>query len=183
MADDSPQWLDRARAGWSYRGSERPHFAVEPARGQESVWDYPRPPAIVQDHRHVMVGDPLDPLAVTSNSLRVLETASPPTFYLPSGDVMAGRLVIADGASFCEWKGRATFWALREQPESAVGWSYSDPLPGFEAIAGHLSFYPGRIRCSVDGEAVRPQAGGFYGGWITDDIVGPFKGDPGTSGW
>jgi uncharacterized protein (DUF427 family) len=183
MADDLPPWLERARAGWSNRGVMRPPFAVEPGSGQESVWDYPRPPAIVADHRPVVVGDPADPLAVTSRSLRVLETASPPTFYLAAPDVRTERLVVAGGSSFCEWKGGARFWALREHPSEAVGWSYPAPLPGFEAIAGCIAFYPGRIRCCVDGEVVRPQAGGFYGGWITDEVVGPFKGDPGTSDW
>lgn len=183
MSDHLPPWLKQARAGWSNRGVTRPSFAVDPEPGQESVWDYPRPPAIVADHRRVIVGDPVDPLAVASQSIRVLETASPPTFYLACDDVRTDRLMVVTGSSFCEWKGKATFWSLREHPDESVGWSYPEPLPGFEAIGGCFAFYPGRIRCTVNGEVVRPQAGGFYGGWITDEIAGPFKGDPGTSGW
>jgi uncharacterized protein (DUF427 family) len=151
--------------------------------GQESVWDYPRPPAVVADRRLVIVGDPADPLARTTAAVRVLETASPPTFYLPPDDVRTERLILASGRSTCEWKGDARYWALADAPEVTIAWDYPRPLAAFARLAGHLSFYPGRIRCTVDGETVRPQAGGFYGGWITDEIVGPFKGDPGTGHW
>jgi uncharacterized protein (DUF427 family) len=116
--------------------------------------------------------------------MRVLETASPPTFYIPPRDIDMTRLVPTDGMSFCEWKGVAQYWALATTDDrTAVGWSYPDPKPRFAAIRDWLSFYPGRIECYVDGEAVRPQAGAYYGGWVTDNIVGPFKGDPGTSHW
>ncbi|MDA3039205.1 MAG: DUF427 domain-containing protein [Actinomycetota bacterium] len=181
--EEESSWLEQARSGWLNRGDRRPAFALEPAPGQESAWDYPRPPAIVVERRLVIIGDPEHPLVSTDRSLRVLETASPPTFYFAAQDVRTERLVVAGGSSFCEWKGPARFWALREQPDQAIAWSYPEPLAGFETIAGHLSFYPDRIRCEVEGEVVRPQAGGFYGGWITDKVVGPFKGDPGTSGW
>ncbi len=180
---DVPHWLADARSGWANTGARRPPFAIEPAPGQESVWDYPRPPAIVADRRTVVVGDPDDPIAASSNTCRVLETASPPTFYVPDADVRTDRLVRTDGRSFCEWKGEARYWALADAPSIAVGWDYPDPFGEFAAIAGHLSFYPGLIECRVDGELVRPQAGGFYGGWVTDEIVGPFKGEPGTRGW
>ena len=173
----------RARSAWSNTGARRPAHAIEPGPGQESVWDYPRPPVIVADARLVVVGDPDDPIARTTNALRVLETASPPTFYLPPDDIVVERLVPAAGRSTCEWKGEARYWALAARPEVAVAWDYPRPFVEFVELAGHLSFYPGRIRCTVDGETVRPQAGGFYGGWITDEIVGPYKGDPGTSGW
>ena len=169
--------------GWIHTGVERPPFAVEPRPGQESVWDYPRPPAIVADTRRIVVGDPDDPLAATHGAMRVLETASPPTFYVPPADVRTERLVRAAGRSFCEWKGEATYWSLVGVSDTPIAWSYLSPLPEFAAIAGWFAFYPGRIECRVDGEVVRPQAGGFYGGWITDEIVGPLKGDPDTSGW
>lgn len=180
---DVPKWLADARSHWTNTGTSRPAFADEPGAGQESVWDYPRPPAIVPDRRRVVVGDVDDPLASTAQSVRVLETASPPTFYLPAADVDVERLVRADGRSFCEWKGPARYWALADAPDATIGWDYPEPFAEFADIAGHYSFYPGRIACWVDAEQVRPQAGGFYGGWVTDEVVGPFKGDPGTGGW
>lgn len=180
---DTPRWLQRARGGWSNTGQVRPPFAIEPGEGQESVWDYPRPPIIVADTRLVVVGDPHDPLARTTDAVRVLETASPPTWYLPPDHVHTARLVRAAGSSFCEWKGPARYWATVEDAASPVGWDYPEPFAEFAAIAGYFSFYPGRIECRIGTERVRAQAGGFYGGWITDDIVGPFKGDPGTGSW
>lgn len=178
-----PGWLAAARSGWANTGAGRPDFAIAPGPGQESVWDYPRPPAIVPDARRVVVGDPDDPLAVSGRSVRVLETASPPTFYLPADDVETGRLIVAPGRSLCEWKGEATYWALVDAPGTPIGWSYERPFGEFEAIAGHYAFYPARIDCRVDGRQVRAQEGGFYGGWVTDEIVGPYKGEPGTGSW
>ncbi len=184
MTRDVPDWVAAARTGWSHTGRSRPEFAEAPGPGQESVWDYPRPPIIVPDVRRVVVGPDDDaPIADTTASVRVLETASPPTFYLPPGDVDRDRLVPADGSSFCEWKGPARYWADRARPDEPIGWEYPSPFDDFAALAGFLSFYPARVRCLVDGEVVRPQAGGFYGGWVTDEIVGPFKGEPGTQGW
>lgn len=180
---DIPSWLQAAQNHWKHRGEERPPFADTPAAGQESVWDYPRPPALVSDHRKVVVGDHDDPLAVTRSALRVLETASPPTFYVPMSDIVIERLVPAAGQSFCEWKGPAQYWAASTEPATPIAWSYPRPLTPFEALADHLSFYPARVACTVDGEPVRAQDGGFYGGWITNEIVGPFKGEAGTGGW
>ena len=169
---------------WRYTGKERPEFAESPGPGQESVWDYPRPPVVVRSAALVEVLNGRKPLASTRESLRVLETASPPTYYLPPDCIDWGQLVAAQGSSYCEWKGRATYWSLANSPGDApVGWSYDDPSPDFAAIAGHLSFYPAGIVCLVNGERVRPQPGGFYGGWVTDSIVGPYKGQPGTSHW
>ncbi|BCS30932.1 hypothetical protein TBR22_A01330 [Luteitalea sp. TBR-22] len=171
--------------GWRYYGQARPSFAVEPAPGQESVWDYPRPPRIVADAREVVVrvGDVV--VARSRRAVRVLETASPPTVYIPREDVVTKYLQAAPGASGCEWKGTARYWTVRVGSVvlESVGWSYDDPLPAFEAIRGHLSFYPGRIACELGGVRVEAQAGGFYGGWVTPEIVGPFKGGPGTGGW
>ena len=178
----SSAWLERARNQWRYRGVERPPFAIEPGANQESVWDYPRPPVIKTDTREVVVRAAGQELARTSSGVRVLETASPPTFYLPPVDVHLTELEGAPGQSFCEWKGAAAYWALRET-QQVIGWSYPDPLPGFEALAGWYSFYPGRVECTVGGAPVEPQPGKFYGGWVTPELVGPFKGEPGSEGW
>lgn len=183
MSNDPPEWLAAARDKWTNTGQTRPPFALEPGPGQESVWDYPRPPALVNDQREVVVGDPGDPLARTTDAVRVLETASPPTVYLPPTDVAVDALVKVAGSSMCEWKGAAQYWALSDDTDTPVGWTYPRPFGEFESIAGWFSFYPGRVRCTMAGETVRAQAGGFYGGWITDEVIGPFKGDPGTGGW
>jgi uncharacterized protein (DUF427 family) len=168
---------------WKNTGQTRPDFAIEPGPGQESVWDYPRPPAIQSDHRCVEVRDGEHALASTSASVRVLETASPPTFYIPPTDIDWSRLVAAPGSSFCEWKGTATYWALARDPITAIAWSYPAPTAGFAQVSNYVSFYPGRVACFVDGERVRPQPGRYYGGWITAEVVGPFKGDPDTGHW
>lgn len=168
---------------WNYRGQQRPPFAVEPAPGQESVWDYPRPPELRPDDRLVEVVASGRVIARSSRTVRVCETASPPTFYLPPADVDRSALVGVAGSSFCEWKGSAVYWALADDPARPVAWSYPKPKRDFRSLRDFVCFYPDRIECRVDGERVRAQAGGFYGGWITSEIVGPFKGDPGTGGW
>lgn len=167
---------------WEFTGTKRPDFAEEPGVGQESVWDYPRPPALVPSTRHVLVkaGDTL--LADTILAMRVLETASPPTYYIPVEDVNMGALAMVPGSSFCEWKGAARYWGLAGGGD-AIAWSYPEPSERFREIRDALAFYPGRVACFVDGERVRPQPGHFYGGWVTDDIVGPVKGEPGTGHW
>jgi uncharacterized protein (DUF427 family) len=175
----------RDSLGWRYFGQARPAYAVAPGPGQESVWDYPRPPRIDAERREVVVRVGDVEVARTRRAWRVLETASPPTVYIPPDDVVTAYLQPAPGASRCEWKGTARYWTVQVAPLvlEAAGWSYDDPLPAFDAIRGHLAFYSGRLECSVDGVRVKPQPGGFYGGWVTPDVVGPFKGDPGTSGW
>jgi uncharacterized protein (DUF427 family) len=177
--------LKRARGSWMLRGQARPAAAVEPGPGQESVWDYPRPPVIVADTRLVQVrlNDVL--VAETRAARRVLETASPPTFYLPPDSVQCDCLRPDPGSSFCEWKGHARYYSVctASQRVHHAAWSYPAPFDEFAAITNYLAFYPGRLECYVDGERVRAQAGGFYGGWITAEIAGPFKGEPGTSGW
>lgn len=153
-----------------------------PGPGQESVWDYPRPPACVPSSRHVVIrlGDTV--LAETRAAFRVLETSHPPTWYLPPESFVEGVLErSARGSTWCEWKGAATYWDVAGV--LAAAWSYETPSAGFEAIRGYLTCYPAQLACTVDGERVRPQEGGFYGGWITSDVVGPFKGGPGTMGW
>jgi uncharacterized protein (DUF427 family) len=173
----------RARSKWRYTGLQRPEFADEPGTGHESVWDYPRPPRCEPDPREVVVrGENLE-LARTRRSVRVLETASPPTFYLPPSDVALDQLKTLADDSQCEWKGRAVYWSLRDGDGNPIGWSYPDPYPEFAAIADWLSFYPARVECRVDGIVVRPQPGGFYGGWLTPELTGPFKGEAGSDSW
>jgi len=171
---------------WQYDGRVRPPFAEAPGEGQESVWDYPRPPAVVRDSRRVLVRRGELIVGETSRALKVMETASPPTFYLPPQDVRSEFLKKeVDGSSFCEWKGRAHYFGLVTPTAKVdqVGWSYAHPRTGFEQLADYIAFYPAKLECFVEGERVRPQPGGFYGGWLTSDIVGPVKGSAGTQGW
>jgi len=157
-----------------------------PAPGQESVWDYPRPPRLEAVSRSVVVRLAGVVVAETRRPLRVLETSHPPVYYVPRVDVAPGVLVAGDGRSWCEYKGTASYWSVRAGDVLAedAAWSYEDPAPPYAGLAGAVAFYPGRVEsCTVDGEVVRPQAGGFYGGWVTDEVVGPFKGEPGTWGW
>ncbi len=178
--------LSAARSAWRWTGDRRPPFALEPEPGQESVWDYPRPPALEPDARRVVVRLGETVVAETTSAIRFLETASPPSFYLPTSDVDLGLLEPAPGLSHCEWKGAARYWTITTPDGSSVqrgAWSYEDPYEEYEAIRGHIAFYPGRFACTVGGEDVRPQPGTFYGGWITSEIVGPVKGEPGSGGW
>jgi uncharacterized protein (DUF427 family) len=180
-----PRWLERARAHWEFTGQHRPPFAVAPKEGQESVWDYPRPPRLAADEREVVVRAADAELARTRRSVRVLETASPPTFYLPRSDVDDRLVEPAAGGSMCEWKGAASYWTVVANGTrlERVAWSYEEPFEPFAEIAGYLSFYPAHVECYVNGERVRPQPGSFYGGWVTEEVVGPFKGEPGSTGW
>lgn len=170
---------------WKFFGTQRPSFAKQPGDGQESVWDYPRPPKCVADLREVVVLVGNREIARTVQAVRVLETASPPTFYIPSVDVDLSVLKIMQSSSFCEWKGQATYWSLESTDSQIrnIGWSYQQPSKPFALITDYMSFYPAIVECYVAGERVRPQPGGFYGGWVTNEIVGPYKGEPGTSGW
>jgi len=182
MSSSTPRWLQDARDHWSNRGTKRPDFAIEPGPDQESVWDYPRPPAVVADTRLVEVRSGGQLVASTTASLRILETSHPPTFYVPPESVTPGVLSVVAGSSHCEWKGKAQYLAVT--PDGGpVGWRYPTPYEEFAQWAGYVAFYPAEVDCFVDGEAVRPQEGGFYGGWITDDVVGPFKGSAGSTGW
>ncbi|GAA0734856.1 DUF427 domain-containing protein [Sphingomonas japonica] len=154
--------------------------------GQESVWDYPRPAIaepsaarIVIVHRGVTVAD-------TTSSIRTLETSHPPSYYIPRSDIAPGVLRRAEGSSFCEWKGAATYWDVIVGSDvlERAGWSYASPTAGFAILRDHVAFYAAPFdRCTVDGETVVPQPGGFYGGWITSAVAGPFKGGPGSRGW
>ena len=159
---------------------------IEPGPGQESVWDYPRPPSIEQTSRHVVILLAGQVVADSTRAWRVCETSHPPVYYVPRDDIVANVLSSGHGSSFCEFKGAATYWSATVvgRVVAEVGWSYENPSRAYAAMVGAVAFYPGRVdEATIDGEPVRPQAGGFYGGWITDEVVGPFKGESGTSGW
>jgi len=177
--------LRRAREQWRWRGADRPPFAAIPKAGQESVWDYPRPPRLAPDTREVIVRWGSTEVARTRNAIRVLETAHPPSFYLPRRDVALNLFQEAPGSSLCEWKGPARYWTLvdKERRLSGAAWSYPNPLPGAEALADCVAFYASMLECSVAGARVVAQPGGFYGGWITPELAGPFKGEPGSASW
>jgi uncharacterized protein (DUF427 family) len=154
--------------------------------GQESVWDYPRPPSAEVTARRIVVELARREIAASTRAVRVCETSHPPVYYVPRDDIAAGLLERGAGLSVCEFKGTATYWdaVVDGVRFPGVGWSYEDPAPGYEVLRGAVAFYPGRVdRALVDGERARPQAGGFYGGWITHEVVGPFKGERGTLGW
>lgn len=183
--NDLTDSLQAARDAWQWRGAARPAFAVPPGPDQVSVWDFPRPPRLVADSREVVIRWGEVEIARTQRAVLVLETAHPPGFYLPLADVAQRFLQPAAGGSFCEWKGPARYWDLVDGARrlAGVAWSYPQPLAGAEALADHIAFYPRALDCRVDGALVEPQPGGFYGGWITPELVGPFKGDPGSNGW
>ncbi len=158
----------------------------QPGPGRESVWDYPRPPRLEPTGElvEVVLGGVV--VARSTRALRVLETSHPPTYYLPAGEFLPGALRPAAGTSWCEWKGQAAYLDVvgGDVVAERAGWTYPRPQPPYEALAGHVAVYPGRMdRCTVDGETVRPQPGDFYGGWITSRVAGPFKGEPGTRFW
>jgi uncharacterized protein (DUF427 family) len=177
---------EREAARWRRATRQRPAH-IEPAGpGRESVWDYPRPPRIEAVALAVRVEFGGCVVAASERALRVVETASPPTYYVPPADVDPARVARAAGTTLCEWKGLACYFTLcvggREAPDAA--WSYPDPLAPFEPLRDHLAFFPGRVdACFVGDERVRPQPGGYYGGWITANLTGPFKGEPGSEGW
>jgi uncharacterized protein (DUF427 family) len=181
----SPEALAAARAQWRWRGDVRPPFAVTPGPGQVSVWDFLRPPRIEIDDRLIVIRWGGLEVARTRRAVRVLETAHPPSFYLPWDDVNAALLQPARGSSYCEWKGPASYWSLVDGRRTLprVAWSYPQPLAGAEALARCVAFYPAQLECTVGGAAVTPQPGGFYGGWITPELTGPFKGEAGSEGW
>jgi len=159
---------------------------VPPGPGQESVWDYPRPPRVEASGERIVVRLGGIVVADTRDAFRVLETSHPPAYYLPMSAFAPGSLVRAAGASLCEYKGRARYFDVRAGGAVAdrAAWAYPSPLPGYETLVDHVSLYPQAMdSCEVDGERVVPQDGTFYGGWITSRVVGPFKGSPGTLGW
>jgi uncharacterized protein (DUF427 family) len=154
-------------------------------RPVESVWDYPRPPRIEPCDRHVEVVHRGHAIAESGRALRVLETSSPPTIYVPPQDVRAEHLRPAEGHTVCEWKGQASYFDVTQEGGDAerAAWTYLDPKEPYVELTEYVAFYPGRVECYLDGERARPQPGEYYGGWISDEIAGPFKGDPGSEGW
>ena len=152
----------------------------------ESVWDYPRPPRVEPVSKRVQVILGGETVADTTRAHRVLETSHPPVYYLPLADVESTALVRVEGSSFCEWKGQAHYYDVVQGDRRAErsAWGYAKPTAPFERLVDHVAFYAGPMdECTVDGERAQPQPGGFYGGWITKDLVGPFKGGPGSRGW
>ena len=164
-----------------------PARRVVPGPGQESVWDYPRPPRVeaVPERLRVIVDGEL--VAETTRGFRVLETAGAPVYYIPPADVRMDRLEPSPHTSVCEWKGAAAYWVYvgpGGRRIDNVAWSYPSPSAGYEAIRDHLAFYAGRVdEAWVGDERATPQPGRFYGGWVTSRIVGPIKGGPGSFGW
>jgi uncharacterized protein (DUF427 family) len=159
---------------------------IPPAPGQESVWDYPRPPAVEPVAARVRVVLAGVTIAASTSALRVLETSHPPNYYLPPHDVLLGHLEASTRQSFCEFKGLAQYWSVvvGDRREVDVAWSYRSPSSGYEALADHVACYAAAMdECWVGDERVTPQPGGFYGGWVTSAVVGPFKGVPGSMGW
>ena len=161
---------------------------MNPSREEkrDSVWDYPRPPRVEQSSRQIRVVFNDTTIAETGRALRILETSHPPVYYIPPGDIQQRFLSRTEHQSYCEFKGLATYYTLKvgEKVAKNAAWSYENPSIGYDSIKDHVAFYPGRVdACYVDSERVHPQEGDFYGGWITSDIEGPFKGGLGTHGW
>lgn len=157
-----------------------------PKPGQESVWDYPRPPKLEHVTKRIEIIFAGQRIVDAPESLRVLETSHPPVYYISPAFIASGVLTPGQGSSVCEWKGRARYFDVKANGETAekAAWSYPSPTVPFQAIANYVAFYAAPMQsCTVNGERVMPQPGGFYGGWITADIVGPFKGEPGSMGW
>ncbi|MEO0529434.1 MAG: DUF427 domain-containing protein [Planctomycetota bacterium] len=153
---------------------------------QESVWDYPRPPAIEPVHETIRIVVGGVELVRTNAAYRILETSHPPTYYLPPDDIDRTLIERGEGRSFCEWKGAAEYWTVRvgDRVIENCGWSYPKPSKRFAALKDHVAFYAQPMDvCYVGDERATPQPGGFYGGWITSNVVGPFKGEPGTNFW
>ncbi len=159
---------------------------IEPRPGQESVWDYPRPPRLEKVSEKLRVVFAGETIAETDQGYRVLETSNPPVYYFPPTDVRRDFLVAAPGQSFCEFKGVAMYWTLdvRGKRSERAAWNYPDPTEGFRALKDFLAFYASRVNgCWVGDERAQAQASDFYGGWITPRVIGPFKGPPGTHDW
>ena len=159
---------------------------IEPQPGQESVWDYPRPPRVEDSAKHIKIVFNNVVIADTRRAKRVIETSSPPVYYIPPEDIKMEHLKRIQKNTICEWKGIASYYTVivGERQAKNAAWFYLNPTSGYISIKNYVAFYPQRMdACYVDGELVKPQPGSFYAGWITSDIVGPFKGEPGTEGW
>lgn len=170
-----------ARGHWQHRGQGRPDFAEDPKPGQRSVWDFPRPPRIepIDGIVEVLAGETL--IARSRRAMAVLETSHAPTVYLPPDDVDDQLIEHGEVTSVCEWKGAAQ--TLHVAGVQGAGWRYVQMYPAFAQLWLWPSFYPSALACTLGGERIRPQPGGFYGGWVTNDLAGPIKGSPGSSFW
>ena len=175
------------REKWRTFPRVRPVAIVAPGPGQRSVWDFPRPPVIEPVSRTVRIEFGARVIARSDRALRICETASPPGYYLPTADIATGVLLRSSRTSFCEWKGEARYWTVQvdgRAPAKDAAWSYPQPYPEYAEITDHVAFYPRRMDgCYVGDELVEPQPGFYYGGWVTRDLTGPFKGVPGSEGW
>jgi uncharacterized protein (DUF427 family) len=181
-----PHDLQHLRARWRHAPRRRPEGIVVPGPGQQSVWDYPRPPRVEVVAKLVRVELAGVEVASSHRALRVVETSSPPCYYVPREDARPDLLEESASTSFCEWKGVARYLSLRvgDRRAADAAWTYPDPDPGYEALRGRLAFFAARVdACWVGESRVRAQPGPYYGGWITPELVGPFKGDPGTEDW
>jgi uncharacterized protein (DUF427 family) len=159
---------------------------IEPGPGQESVWDYPRPPRLERVPQRIRVVFNGVTIADSTQTYRVLETSHPPTYYIPPADLQLAHFVRTARSSLCEWKGNAAYYSVRvgERVAENAAWFYPRPSADFAPIKDYVALYASMMdECYVGDERVQAQPGDFYGGWITSAIVGPFKGDPGTWGW
>ncbi len=180
------EWLERERRRWQGAKRTRPVEVVKPGPGQESVWDYPRPPRLEVVAKRVRVELGGLVLADTRRALRVCETASPPAYYIPPADVRLEHLRESAHQTFCEWKGLTRYWIVQvgEERRENAAWSYPEPDSPYGALRDHIAFHAGHMDACHVGEArVTPQPGDYYGGWVTPELVGPFKGEPGSEAW
>jgi uncharacterized protein (DUF427 family) len=159
---------------------------MAPKPGQESVWDYPRPPKLDRCSKHIRVVFNGVTIAETYRAIRILETCHPPVYYIPPEDIKREYLTLTNRHTFCEFKGAASYYTITvgDQTVQNAAWFYSEPHPDYQALKNYVAFYASQMEaCYVGDEKVTGQEGDFYGGWITGDIVGPYKGGPGTFGW
>ena len=178
--------IEQQQQYWRNVERERPTEIIVPGPGQESVWDYPRPPAVEPVASPLRVEYAGIVLAETTHGLRVAETSSPPAYYFPPADVRREFLQTMRHTTVCEWKGTATYYSvsIRGREQEAVAWTYDDPDSGYEALVHYFAFHAGRVdACFVGEERVTPQPGDYYGGWVTASLVGPFKGVAGSERW
>ena len=171
---------------WRSHKRDKPDNIIKPGPGQESIWDYPRLPKVELFTKNIRVKFAGKVIALTNKSYKVMETSSPPCYYISQENIEMEYLFKSAYKTLCEWKGIARYWSVRvgDKVSKNAAWSYPKPLEGFEQIKDHIAFFAGRVDgCYIDDEKVVPQAGDFYGGWITKNIVGPFKGESGTERW
>lgn len=173
--------VERARKKWRYTGQDRPAIAIRPGEGKLSVWGFPRPPRVEETPSTLRVESGHQLVAETMRGVRVLETAGAPTYYFPPSDVDDSLLRRTGSTFHCEWKGISD--EISAGPTLRAGWVLTGVYAEFEELCGWFAFYPHDLRCFVGGERVSAQPGGYYGGWVTADLVGPFKGEPGSGTW